>query len=211
MRGLHGQRRCHSESMRLKIVQAGEQVLRETARPLNGAEIRSREIQDLIDSMRETMHDAPGVGLAAPQVGQALQIAVIEDKPEYTRDAPATFIKERERKPVPFHVLINPRIVSSSGPEIEFFEGCLSVAGFTAVVGRTRQVRVECLDQNGEGRAIDASGWYARILQHEIDHLQGALYVDRMQTRTFMTVENYNRYWKEKTIAETRKLSGIKR
>jgi peptide deformylase len=186
--------------MRLKIVQAGEAVLRQAAQPLSTKQLASREIQELIEWMRETMHDAPGVGLAAPQVGIALQLAVIEDKPEYTRDASSEFLKERERTPVPFHVIVNPEIELEDGAPVEFFEGCLSVAGFTAVVARARRVQVRCLDHRGKSRTIQASGWYARILQHEIDHLAGTLYIDRMQSRTFMNVENYNRYWKNKPM-----------
>ncbi len=178
--------------MRLKIVQAGEKVLRQRARALTQDEIRSRETQELIESMRETMHDAPGVGLAAPQVGIGLQLAVIQD----TAEAAAEYLKERERKPVDFHVIINPVITLEPGDDVSFFEGCLSVAGSTAVVARARRVHVDYLDHKGQERAIHATGWYARILQHEIDHLHGTLYVDRMLTRTFMTVDNFTRYWK---------------
>lgn len=187
-------------------MQVGEAVLRQRARALKTAEISSREIQDLIEWMRETMHDAPGVGLAAPQIGIGLQIAVIEDKPEYMRDSAPEVLKERERKPVPFHVIINPKVRLHESARPEFFEGCLSLAGFTAVVPRARKVRVECLDHKGESKVIEASGWYARILQHEIDHLHGALYIDGMHTRTFMSVENFNRYWKDKPVAEVTKL-----
>jgi peptide deformylase len=197
--------------MRLKIVQAGELLLRQTAKPLSPTEIRSHEIQQLIESMRETMQDAPGVGLAAPQIGLSIQLAVIEDKPEYIRDARPETVKERERKPVPFQVIINPKITLGTDASIEFFEGCLSLAGFTALVPRSRTVKVECLDHKGEPRVINASGWYARILQHEIDHLNGALYIDRMYTRTFMSVDNFNRFWKDKTTAEVRELTAVKR
>ena len=197
--------------MRLKIVQAGEPVLRQQAKPINASEIRSREIQNLIEWMRETMHDAPGVGLAAPQVGLSLQLAVIEDKPEYTKDASPQALKERERKPVPFHVIINPQITSSEGAQIEFFEGCLSLNGFTAVVPRAQKIKVECLDQRGAPKVIEASGWYARILQHEIDHLRGVLYIDHMQARTFMGMENFNRHWKDKPTTEVRELLRLKR
>jgi peptide deformylase len=192
--------------MRLKIVQVGEAVLRQKAKALTVDDIRSPKTQELLEWMRETMHDAPGVGLAAPQVGLALQVAVIEDKPENMKDAPPEFLKERERKPVPFHVLINPKISLEGAADLEFFEGCLSLPGFTAVVPRARQVRVECLDHKGNPKVIEASGWYARILQHEIDHLQGTVYIDRMQPRTLMTLDNFNRYWKAKSMAETKKL-----
>lgn len=186
--------------MKLKIVQVGEPVLRQHARELDAAEIRSREVQELIEWMRETMHDAPGVGLAAPQIGLPLQLAVIEDKPEYLRDVAPEILKERERQPVAFHVIVNPKITLDESQSAEFFEGCLSLPGFTGLVARARRVKVECLDYLGEPKVIQASGWYARILQHEIDHLHGTVYVDRMQPRTFMSLDNFNRHWKEKTI-----------
>ncbi len=192
--------------MKLKIVQVGDAVLRRQAKALTVDEIRSRETQELLEWMRETMYDAPGVGLAAPQIGLGLQLAVIEDKPENMKDAPADFLKERDRRPVPFHVLINPKISLEGAVDVEFFEGCLSMAGFTAMVPRARKVRVECLDHKGNAKVIEALGWYARILQHEIDHLQGTVYIDRMYPRTLMTVENFNRYWKSKSMAEMKKL-----
>ena len=191
----------------MKIVQAGEPVLRQSACLLGPAEIRSREIRQLIESMREAMYDAPGVGLAAPQVGYSLQIAVIEDKAEYMRDVTSETIAERERRPVPFHVIVNPKIMLKPDPTPEFFEGCLSLAGFTAVVARAREVTVACLDHTGEPKVIQASGWYARILQHEIDHLNGTLYIDRMHPRTFMSVENFNRHWKDKPISDVLQLA----
>ena len=191
--------------MPLDIVQVGAPVLRQAAKSLSVHQIRSREIQRLIESMRETMYKAPGVGLAAPQVGKALQISVIEDKPEYVKDINPEILKERERIAVPFHVIINPRMTLEN-ENVEFFEGCLSLTGFTAVVPRARRVRVDCLDHKGEPRTIQARGWYARILQHEIDHLKGTLYIDRMHSRTFMGMENFNRHWKEKPKAEVRKL-----
>lgn len=194
--------------MRLKIVQAGEAVLRQRGKDLSAGEIRSREIQNLIEWMRETMYDAPGVGLAAPQVGLSLRLAVIEDKPENLKDVPADYLKERDRKAVPFHVIVNPKLTLEGPADAEFFEGCLSLSGFTAVVPRARKVRVECLDHQGEPKTIQASGWYARILQHEIDHLVGTVYIDRMRSRTFMSVENHNRYWKNKSSADLRKLIG---
>lgn len=188
----------------LKIVQVGELVLRQAARPLSPEEIRSREIRELIEAMREAMRAAPGVGLAAPQVGHSLQLAVIEDRPEYTKDASREVLEERERAPVPFQVIINPMLTLLDEPAVEFYEGCLSLPGFMAIVARARRVRVECVDENAKPRVIEASGWYARILQHEIDHLRGTLYVDRMHPRSLTTLENYNRYWKEKSLTEVK-------
>lgn len=199
--GLWGKYRTERR-VRLKIVQAGEPVLRSGARLLSLEEIGSIEIQQLIGHMKETMHDAPGVGLAAPQVGVSLQLAVIEDSEEYLKAIAPGDLAERERRPVPFQVIINPRITAFSERTVEFFEGCLSLAGFSAVVPRAHSVRVECLDEHGEARAIDASGWYARILQHEIDHLNGNLYIDRMRGRTFCSLENFGRFWKGKPVKE---------
>lgn len=181
------------DSKLLKIRIMGEPVLRRAAHPLTAEQIVQAETQQLIEAMRETMRDAPGVGLAAPQVGLPLQLAVIEDRETSMRELSAQQRKERERKPVPFHVVVNPTISLESPPEVEFFEGCLSLPGYMAVVPRALKVRVECLDHHGRPRTIHASGWYARILQHEIDHLVGTVYLDRMHSRTFTSLENYRR------------------
>ncbi len=208
----------------LTIVQVGDPVLRQRARALAAEEIRSRQTRQLIDKMRQIMHDAPGVGLAAPQIGVSLQIAVIEDSEDYLEEIPDAQLIERERRPVPFHVLINPVILGEdtrddrsakhgsrtgqdapprpSGESVTFYEGCLSLAGFTALVPRARRVRVSCLDEHGKRKTIEASGWYARILQHEIDHLHGRLYIDRMDSRTFASLDNFEQFSKGKPIEE---------
>jgi peptide deformylase len=190
------------KTMRLKIVQAGEPVLRAQARQLTGAEITSEEIQRLIRDMRETMRDAPGVGLAAPQVGVGLQLAVIEDREEFLSGLPAQELAEKERTVVPFHVIINPEITLLGDDKANFYEGCLSLSGFSAVVPRARRVRVAYLDETGAPQSVEASGWYARILQHEIDHLRGTLYIDRMESRTFTSVDNWSRFWKGKSVGD---------
>ncbi|MFZ0582939.1 MAG: peptide deformylase [Candidatus Acidiferrales bacterium] len=194
--------------MSLTIVQAGEPVLRQVARDLTKAEIESDQIQSLILDMRETMHGAPGVGLAAPQVGLPLQLAMIEDKEEHHKSISAEDLRDRERQAVPFQVIINPKITHTSGSVVEFFEGCLSLPGFSAIVPRAHTVTVECLDENGRQKLIVAAGWHARILQHEIDHLNGNLYIDRMRSRTFMLLDNYNRYWKGRPIKEIQSTLG---
>ena len=171
--------------MILPIVYAGDPVLRQVARAVTAEELRSPRLVDLIESMRETMLDAPGVGLAAPQIGEPLQVAVIEDRIEYQEQVPPDELAARGRRPIPFHVIINPRLrVVDPGPAL-FAEGCLSVPGYLARVARALAVKVEALDHRGQPVTIEADGWYARILQHEIDHLQGTLYVDRMDTRSF--------------------------
>ncbi|HWF91264.1 MAG TPA: peptide deformylase [Terriglobales bacterium] len=195
--------------MRLKIVQAGEEVLRQQARALTRDEIVSPYIQQLVEHMRDTMRDAPGVGLAAPQIGESVQLIVIEDRAEYQRELTSAQLEERGRKPIPFHVLINPRLTIGKNGDAHasknaatFFEGCLSVSGYTALVSRANTLTVECLNERAESTIIPASGWYARILQHEIDHLNGILYVDRMQSRTLTTLENARRIWKDTPITE---------
>jgi peptide deformylase len=177
--------------MPLPIVEVGAPVLRQVGRAMTPAELKSARIVNLIEQMRETMRGAPGVGLAAPQIGESLQLAVIEDRAEYQEAAAAEELAARGRVPVAFHVIANPRLeVVEVGPA-RFVEGCLSVSGFVAMVPRALAVRVEALDHRGEAIVIEARGWYARILQHEIDHLQGTLYIDRMETRTFSTVRQH--------------------
>ena len=176
--------------MTLKIIQTGDPVLRKVAKPLSVDDIKSESTARLIDEMRDTMRAAPGVGLAAPQIGESIQLAVIEDRIDYTNDVCSEELAKRQRSPVDFHVIINPRISIIGDETVDFVEGCLSVEGFVAIVRRATNVRVECLNERAEPIIINAQGWYARILQHEIDHLNGTLYIDRMETRSFSTIEN---------------------
>jgi peptide deformylase len=193
----------------LKIVQAGDPVLRQRARDLTPEEISSPELKALIERMRDTMRDTPGVGLAAPQVGVGLRLVVVEDRAEYHVGLSAEEMASRERTPVAFHVLINPRLVVEDATPVEFYEGCLSASGYAALVRRARGVRVEALDENGTPITISAQGWYARILQHEVDHLEGTLYLDRMETRSFTTAENHRRHWAGRTTAQVREALGL--
>jgi peptide deformylase len=182
--------------MPIPIIEVGDPVLRKIARPLTIAEIRTHEVQHLIEEMREAMRAAPGVGLAAPQAGRSIQLAVIEDQASYHKDVSPEQLAVRERKPIPFHVLINPELLWRSEETKDFFEGCLSVAGFSAIVRRPYRVKVSYIDEHGGDHLVDARGWYARILQHEIDHLQGGLYIDRMSPRSFTSLENLSHFWK---------------
>jgi peptide deformylase len=191
--------------MILKLVQVGDPVLRQKARTLSKDEILSESIQNLIENMRDTMRDAPGVGLAAPQVGLGLQLAVIEDCQEYINKLSANAVEERDRCAVPFHVIINPELTLIGSDTVDFFEGCLSLDGYSALVRRNKRVRVRCLNEKGEQNVIETKGWYARILQHEIDHLNGTVYIDRMETRTFTSMQNYSRHWSELDMATVRK------
>jgi peptide deformylase len=189
----------------LPIVQVGDPVLRARARPVTAADLASPATQTLIAQMRETMRAAPGVGLAAPQIGQSIQLVVIEDPPKLHEGLTAAELRERERDAVPFHVLANPKLKRVGDSEVLAFEGCLSFAGFTMVVPRYRRVRVEGLDEHGKPVSIEAGGWYARILQHEVDHLRGVVCCDRMRTRTLMSVDNYKATWAGVPVPEIMK------
>jgi len=195
--------------MKLKIVQAGDPVLRQQSRALTKKEISSASIQYLIELMRNTMREAPGVGLAAPQIGQSLQLAVIEDRPEYIADHSTEELALYQRAIIPFHVIINPKLMVVGNSSAVFFEGCLSLAGFSALVKRSRRVAVEYLDEHAQRQGLQASGWFARILQHEIDHLQGCLYIDRMETRSFSSFDNMGRHWKDLPIENVRAALGL--
>lgn len=172
-----------------EIVQVGHPVLRERALPVDAKLIGSSELDALIEEMIVTMREAPGVGLAAPQIGLPLQLAVVEDRQSTLDEAGEEHVAERERQAVPLTVLINP-VIETSGKTIKsFYEGCLSVSGFAAVTPRKSNAKVVALNEKGQEIRLNWSGWSARILQHECDHLQGKLYIDTMDTRTFAMVE----------------------
>ncbi|CBI36285.3 hypothetical protein VitviT2T_013604 [Vitis vinifera] len=173
-----------------EIVKAGDPVLHESAQEVEPGEIGSDRIQKIIDDMIKAMRTAPGVGLAAPQIGIPLRIIVLEDTKEYISYDRKDVIKAQERRPFDLLVILNPKLRKKGNRTAFFFEGCLSVDGFRAVVERHLQVEVTGLSRNGKPIKVDASGWKARILQHECDHLDGTLYVDKMVPRTFRTVQN---------------------
>ncbi len=148
-----------------KITTFPDEVLRK-----NGKLIKSfnEELQVLIRDMIETMRDAPGVGLAAPQVGLSERVIVIEFGDEENQDIPKQLF-----------VLVNPEIIEKSKETVPGIEGCLSVPGLVGEVDRSRVVTVKGQDQQGKTVKIRAEGWLARIFQHEIDHINGILYTDR--------------------------------
>ncbi len=189
-----------SKACKLDIVEMGDPVLRKPARPLTKEEILSPEFQELIETMKITMREAPGAGLAAPQIGKSVQVIVIEDM-DHSHLTPEQ-IAERERNPVPFHVIINPKLTFEGTEVTEFVEGCLSIPVLIGIVPRARSVRVECLNERAEPVVIHAKGWYARILQHEIDHVQGILCLDRAHQRSVMTENSYFKLWKGKKVQE---------
>jgi len=186
--------------MPLKILQTGERVLREKARPLSIEEIRGDAIQQAIEVMKETMYAAPGVGLAAPQVGLPLQLAVIEDRAEYTKDISAGRFGGARPAACSFSRDHQPAYCGTQRPGRGFFRGLFERGWFQRDGSAGACVVVECLNEKAEPVRIEADGWYARILQHEIDHLHGILYIDRMAARSFTTMENFNLYWKDGSL-----------
>jgi peptide deformylase len=188
----------------LPIVQVGDPVLRQLARPLDAAELATPRIQTLIEDMRDTMRAAPGVGLAAPQIGESIQLVVIEDPPALQGALTDDERADHEREVVPFHVLVNPVLTVRTDRVAVAFEGCLSFAGFTMVVPRVRKVRVEALDERGQRVVKVAVGWYARILQHEVDHLRGVVCCDRMESRTLSTAANFTSHWRKHSVDDVR-------
>lgn len=146
--------------------------------------------------MIATLRDRPGVGLAAPQVGESLQIIIIEDKAKYQEKVPGDLLVTQDRKPVALKVIVNPILtIEEPRDDALFFEGCLSVDGYAAVVPRANEVSVSGLDRDGKEISFTATGWFARILQHEVGHLNGELYVDRMLPTTFITDKHYADKW----------------
>ncbi|KAL8129791.1 hypothetical protein V2J09_018946 [Rumex salicifolius] len=172
------------------IVKAGDPVLHEPAREVDPEEIGSERIQKIIDDMIKVMRLGPGVGLAAPQIGIPLKIIVLEDTKEYISYADKEETKEQDRRPFDLLVIFNPKLKPKSNKTALFFEGCLSVEGYRAAVERFLEVEVTGLDRYGEPIKVNACGWQARIFQHECDHLDGTLYVDKMVKRTFRITEN---------------------
>jgi len=169
------------------IVQVGHPVLRRRAQAVDVDWIGTPEFDKLVDLMVDTMREAPGVGVAAPQVGVSKQMFVFEDRYGGDDEEDAA---TRERPVVPLEVVVNPTLDPVGDHIVKFYEGCLSINGFAAVVPRHKMVRVRALDRKGEPIELEWQGWPARILQHEYDHLQGTLYIDRMNSKTYSTVEN---------------------
>jgi peptide deformylase len=166
------------------IVQAGATVLRRRALDVPGERLGSTALLRLVEVMVDVMRDAPGVGLAAPQIGVPLRVFVAEDPEERLAQVSSDARELRARTPLPLIALINPTVTPVAGSVATFFEGCLSVRGYGALVTRAAAVTVEGVDLRGRPLALRLEGWPARIMQHEMDHLNGTLYVDRMISRS---------------------------
>ena len=167
----------------LKVAKMGHPVLREKARALDKSELKSPAVQHFIDSMIDTMHEYSGVGLAAPQVHEGIRVFVAMLDADGSAESEAA-------------VFINPEILIKGDQTVEGWEGCLSIPDIRGMVQRSQVVRVRAFDRTGRRVELTAHGLPARVIQHEIDHLDGVLFFDRMtsfETLTFM--DEFKRYW----------------
>ena len=183
-----------------EIVTVGDPVLRERAREVSPEELASPEVQRLIDDMIDTMRAAGGAGLAANQVGSLLRIAVVEvdRNPRYPY-----------KPPVPLTVLVNPIVEPVDGETAAVNEGCLSVPGLRGEVERHVRVRVRRLDRDGAPHDEVRLGLTAGTFQHELDHLDGVLFLDRVRDpRTFMTWEQFERHHRDAFVARVEALTA---
>ncbi|AVH55049.1 MULTISPECIES: peptide deformylase [Streptomyces] len=178
----------------LPIVAAGDPVLRRVAEPFDG-QLDPGLLTRFVAALRATMHAAPGVGLAAPQVGVPLRLAVIEDPAPVSEELRLA----RGRVPQPFRVLVNPSYEGIGAARAVFFEGCLSVPGWQAVVARHAEVRLTAQDEHGHTVDEVFTGWPARIVQHETDHLDGMLYLDRAELRSLSSNQEVADRWTQPT------------
>ena len=169
----------------LKVARLGNPVLRKPTEAIPKEAIASPEIQRLIDDMVDTMREYEGVGIAAPQVHASKQAAVIEVKGD-----------ARGEKPIPLTVLINPRLLGASKSLVEDWEGCLSVNDLRGKVPRAEWVDVEAFNRKGERIKFHAEGFFARVIQHECDHLAGKVFLDRMPNLTTLAhLHEFARFW----------------
>jgi peptide deformylase len=178
------------------IVQVGHPALRQQAAPFTG-QIDDAQLGRLIDLMRRVMHKAPGVGLAAPQLGIPLQVAVLEDRFDVDPDVAAT----RGREPLPFFAMLNPSYEPLGTEKRVFYEGCLSLNGLQAAVLRPESVRLDYTAVDGTEQHRNFTGWQARIVQHETDHLHGILYLDRAELRSLSNNAEYSARWAQPDVS----------
>jgi len=179
----------------LKVARMGHPVLRARARPIDPADIQSPRIQQLIDDMFETMKEYQGIGLAAPQVHQSLRLFVAGVGPARPGE------EEDEGERMPLIALINPEITPVGDASAEDWEGCLSIPDVRGRVPRARQITVQAWDRQGKRIELRASGYTARVIQHEADHLDGVLFFDRMRSfETLTYLDEFSRYWSREEV-----------
>jgi peptide deformylase len=188
----------------LPILEAGDPVLRQPA--LDVADDLDRGLlAELVAAMRETMLAAPGVGLAAPQIGLGLRLAVLED----AGDVPEDVADARDRRPLPYTVIINPRYRQVGHDFALWYEGCLSIPGWQAATERAVTIELNCLDEDFAPVFERFTGWAARIVQHETDHTNGILYLDKAVTRSLSSTRYYLDRWAGPDLQPARENLGF--
>ncbi|XP_041794839.1 peptide deformylase, mitochondrial isoform X2 [Chelmon rostratus] len=188
---LHSPVPCsHPYSTNVKV---GDPVLRSHASAVDPAAITGPEIQQVINTMVKVMRKVDSVGLSAPQIGVPLRILVLEYTERMLEESSPESRKARGLSVQPLRVFVNPQLRILDGQTVLFQEACESITGFSARVPRFLSVEVSGLNEKGEAVSWQASGWPARILQHEMDHLDGVLYIDRMDSKTFINI-NWQAY-----------------
>ena len=175
-----------------KVAVMGNPVLRQLSETVSPGEVGTQRIQRLIDDLIETAHEYDGAGIASPQVYEPLRVCLIE-------------IRDNPRYPhfpnVPLTILVNPVVTVLDQATLPKYEGCLSVPGVRGLVHRPRKIRVDALDRNGEALSFEARDLFAATVQHELDHLDGKLFVDSViDPKTLTFIPEYERYWHKKGI-----------
>jgi peptide deformylase len=187
----------------LKVARMGHPVLRAKARPLSAGDIRSPRIQQLIDDMFETMREYQGIGLAAPQVHASVRLFVAGLPPKHDQDAADEDDDDDDRQSVPLMALINPEITPIGRESVEDWEGCLSIPDIRGRVRRAREIDVRAYDRTGKRIEMRVSGFTARVIQHETDHLDGILFFDRMTSFESLTfLDEFGRFWSHRVVVE---------
>jgi peptide deformylase len=193
---------------RVTIVTEGHPALRRVARAVRPDEIGGPALDELVGQLWHELELKPGVGLAAAQIGDDRAVAVVEDKASFHAPIPPDLLRERERVVVEPYVLVNPALESDGDDTTFFFEGCLSVDDRAGVVERARAVNVTWTDLDGTRHERRVEGWHARILQHEVDHLNGVLFVDRAHPEGIIPMAEYGE-WAKRSALEIRRLIGL--
>lgn len=197
------------ERSALRIVQSGHPALRMAARDAAG-QLGTGQLDELVAAMVITMHDAPGVGLAAPQVGIPMRLAVLQDGDPDAEEDPEPGEDPLERTPLPLRVFLDPVYTPIGTEQVMYWEGCLSVDGWSSIVSRSRRVALDALEwfPGGELREVheEFTGWPARIVQHETDHLAGTLCHDLAVPRSFIA-SPYTEHYTD--LAEAVRVLGL--
>jgi len=165
-----------------EIIRMGHPTLRKVARPLALAELSSGYVRRLLDDMVDTLHQAGGIGLAAPQVNESVRLAIVE--------IPGGASRYGEIPAMPLTVFVNPEIEMLDGETAGYWEGCLSVPGLRGYVERPQRVKVRALDSRGSHIELELNGFLATVFQHEFDHLDGRLYTDRLKDSSLLVFED---------------------